>query len=210
MLNELIKKYNFLKNNMISQLGEAKEGINDELDFLDDVIIKSKINYIKKICKSIDNDLATSKDEEQIEFLIKKKKEFIYELVLLASNSFDSIDFCMSILDTNNSFQKCLKALKFYEKGEYVTAKKLFDEFFASNKYILQHYLISLVYGELLYKEHDYIMAAKFLRKAVEKRPEEINIHIKLRDIYYKLNDKYLLSQEIEIIDLLDGGEFDG
>ena len=117
MLSELITKYKSLKINMISKLGESSEGINDELDFLDEAIIGSKINYIKKICKSIDNDIAMSEDEEQIKFLVKKRKEFVYELVLLASNSFKSVDFCISILDKNNAFQKCLQALKHYENS---------------------------------------------------------------------------------------------
>lgn len=208
MLSELITKYKSLKINMISKLGESSEGINDELDFLDDAIIASKINYIKKICRLIDDDIEMSEDEEQIKFLVQKRKEFIYELALLASNSFKSVEFCMSILDENNAFQKCLQALIHYKNGDKHTAKRLFDEFFQSNKYILQHYLISAVYGEILYEEHDYLNAAAFLRKAVEKRPEDINSHVKLKNIYHKLNDEILLNQEIEIINLLNEGGF--
>lgn len=207
MLSELITKYKSLKINMISKLGESSEGINDELDFLDDAIIGSKINYIKKICRLIDDDIEMSEDEEQIKFLVQKRKEFIYELALLASNSFRSVEFCMSILDENNVFQKCLQALIHYENGDRHTAKRLFDEFFKSNKYMLQHYLISKVYGELLYEEHDYLNAAAFFRKAVEKRPEEIKLHIMLKNIYHKLNDEILLNQEVEIINLLGEGE---
>lgn len=210
LISELVTKYKSLKFNMVSNLGESREGINDELDFLDEAIIGSKVNYIKKICKSIDNDIAMSEDEEQIKFLVEKRKEFIYELVLLASNSLKSVDFCISILDKNNTFQKCLQALKHYENGDKQTAKILFDQFFQSNKYILQHYLISSVYGEILYEEYDYLNAAAFLRKAVEKRPEEIKLHVMLKDIYQKLNDEILLNQEIEIINLLDEGEFNG
>lgn len=208
MLSDLITKYKSLKINMISKLGESREGINDELDFLDDAIIGSKINYIQKICKLIDDDIEMSEDEEQINFLVNKRKEFIYELALLASNSFKSVEFCISILDKNNAFQKCLQALIHYENGDKHTAKRLFDEFFNINKYMLQHYLISKVYGELLYEEHDYLNAAAFLRKAVEKRPEEIKLHIMLKDIYQKLNDEILLNQEVEIINLLSEGEF--
>lgn len=207
MLNEIITKYNSLKINMISKLGESSEGINDELDFLDDAIIGSKINYVKKICKLIDDDIEMSEDEEQIKFLVQKRKEFIYELALLASNSYKSVEFCISILDKDNEFQKCLQALIHYENGDKRIAKRLFDEFFKSNKYMLQHYLISKVYGELLYEEHDYLNAAAFLRKAVEKRPEEMKLHIILKDIYHKLNDEILLSQEVEIINLLSEGE---
>lgn len=209
MLNEIITKYNSLKINMISKIGESNEGINDELEFLDDAIISSKINYIQKICKSIDTDLAMSEDKEQIEFLVKKRQEFIYEMAMLASNSFKNIDFCISILEKNNEFQKCLQALKHYENNNKQISKKLFDEFFQSNKYILQHYLISAVYGELLYEEQNYLNAAIFLRKAVEKRPEEIKLHIMLKDIYHKLNDEILLNQEVEIINLLGEGEND-
>lgn len=210
MLDEMITKYKSFKINMISKIGEANEGINDELEFLDDAIISSKINYIQKICKSIDNDLAMSEDKEQIAFLVKKRQEFVYEMVLLASNSFKSIDFCISILDKNNDFQKCLQALKHYENNNKQISKNLFDEFFQSNKYMMQHYLISAVYGDILYEKQEYLNAAIFLRKAVEKRPEEVNLHIKLKDIYSKLNDEILLNQEIEIINLLNEGENDG
>lgn len=209
MINEIIEKYNSLKIKVSSKLGDADEGINDELEFLDDSIIGSKINYIKKICKLIDNEIQMSEDKEQLEFLVKKRKEFIFELVLLASNSFKNIDFCISIIEKNNRFLKCLQALKYYGNNNKQRAKILFDEYFQENKYLLEHYLISEVYGELLYDANDYLNAGIFLRKAVEKRPESLNVHMKLKDIYYKLNEEILLNQEIEIINLLNEGEKD-
>lgn len=204
MIDKLVNGYNSLKENAVNILGNGIEGLNDELEFLDDAIVASKIRFLQKICKNIDNELCFE-DGEKKEFLITKKQEFMNEIAILASNSIKNIDFCLYIIDEKMNFKKCLNALKCYEDGDKKEAKRLFDEYFSETKYIIEHFLISEVYGTLLFESGDYYNAALFIRKAVEKRPEEINLHIMLRDIYTHLGEEILLNSENEIINILKG-----
>lgn len=202
MIKELVKGYNSLKIKLATKLGEGHEGIRDELEFLDDSIIASKINHIKKICAIIDQDMAHATDED-IKYLLKEKQEYIFEIAFLASNSAKNIDFCLNIIDKNNDFVNCLKAIKLVEEGKNKEAKVLFDNYFKTNKYLLEHYLISKMYGKLLLEAGDLYNAALFLRKAIEKRPDEIEIHKMLEYIYLQIGEEILLANEREIISML-------
>lgn len=201
MLNEIIRWYNSLKIKMVNKLGDGEEGILDELDFLDDTLIESKIKYIKKLLKLLDYEI--SNNSVNLNVLIEKKEDLIFELVFLASNSIKNIDFCLSLLSESNKFKKCLYALKEYDRGNFKKSIKLFVEYFENEKHILEHYLICKTYGELLYNTNNFYNSAIFFRKAVEKRPDEIRLHLILKDIYLKIQEEILLKQEEEIIKLL-------
>ena len=108
------------------------------------------------------------------------------------------------MIDENNDFKICLKALKEYDLGNKIKALTLFDEYFNKNKYMLEHYLISSIYGKLLYESRQYGKAVILLRKAIEKRPEEVELHLILRDIYIKLGDEKSQDIEESIIRLLE------
>lgn len=206
MLKELITKYNNFKIKTIENIGESREGINDELEFLNDSLIASKIEYIKKICKKVNEDMEKAQGKDEREFLIKKKNEYMTEIAILASNNLKNIDFSLRIIDKQNSIYKCLSALKNYKEENIVQAKELFEGYFLENKYILEHYLISKVYGIILYDNKDYVNAGIFLRKAIEKRPEDIEIHKILKDIYSKNNDEIMMKKEEDILNLLEEG----
>lgn len=202
MLKEIVKGYNSFKIKLVAKLGEGHEGIRDELEFLDDSIIGAKINHIKKVCSLIDEEIAHSTNED-IKYLMSKKQECIFEIAFLASNSVKNIDFCLDIIDKNNEFINCLKAIKLSNEGKEKEAKYLFDNYFKTNKCLLEHYLISKIYGKLLLEAGDLYNAALFLRKAVEKRPDEIEIHKMLEYIYLKIGEEVLLANEREIISIL-------
>ena len=95
-------------------------------------------------------------------------------------------------------------SIKEYDLGNKIKALTLFDEYFNKNKYMLEHYLISSIYGKLLYESRQYGKAVILLRKAIEKRPEEVELHLILRDIYIKLGDEKSQDIEESIIRLLE------
>lgn len=203
MINEIVTGYNSFKIKLANKLGDGAEGLFDELEFLDDSLIKSRIDYIKKISKLIDEEIKEAKGEK-LAYLLNKKQESIFEIVILASNNIKNIDFCLQMIDENNDFKICLKALKEYDLGNKIKALTLFDEYFNKNKYMLEHYLISSIYGKLLYESRQYGKAVILLRKAIEKRPEEVELHLILRDIYIKLGDEKSQAIEESIIRLLE------
>lgn len=203
MINEIVTGYNSFKIKLSNKLGNGTEGLWDELEFLDDNIIKSRIDYIKRISKLIDEEIKEAKGEK-LAYLLNKKQESIFEIVILASNNIKNIDFCLQMIDENNDFKICLKALKEYDLGNKIKALTLFDEYFNKNKYMLEHYLISSIYGKLLYESRQYGKAVILLRKAIEKRPEEVELHLILRDIYIKLGDEKSQAIEESIIRLLE------
>lgn len=202
MLKEIVNGYNSFKIKLVAKLGESHEGLTDELEFLDDSIVASKINYVKKVCSLIDDEISHS-NKEDIQELIKQKQDYIFQIVFLASNNIKNIDFCLNMVDKNSDFIYCLKALRLESEGKNIEAKELFDKYFNKHKSVLEHYLISKTYGELLIKFGDLYNGALFLRKAVEKRPDEVEIHKMLEYIYSKIGEDTLLETEREIISIL-------
>ena len=49
MINKVVNGYNSLKINAVNILGNGTEGLNDELDFLDDAVVASRIRFVQKI-----------------------------------------------------------------------------------------------------------------------------------------------------------------
>lgn len=205
MINKVVNGYNSLKINAVNILGNGTEGLNDELDFLDDAVVASRIRFVQKMCRNIDSDIKNTNEQNKIDFLINKKHEFMNEMAFLASNGIKNIDFCLSVIDENHSFIKCLQGLKCFNDGDKRKAKSLFDEYFNGNRYLIEHYLISKIYGQLLFENGDFYNSAVFLRKAVEKRPQEVELHKKLKDVYMKLGDELMVESENEIISILEG-----
>ena len=72
--------------------------------------------------------------------------------------------------------------------GQEKKAIETFYGYFKNRKGILNHYLINKVYGLLLYKYEQYNLAIPLLRTATEKRPEDIESHRILKEIYSSLN----------------------
>lgn len=207
MINEMINAYNTIKVKTILALGGAEDGINDEFSFMDDCMIAYKVKKIQKKLKIINDDYLLAEEINRKNQLLKEKDNLISEFVLLISNNFKDIDFCMTLIEKNDKFYKCLLALKQYNDNNKEEAYNLFNSYFTKGECVLNHYLIASVYGNLLYEKHEYKKALIFLKKAVELRPTEIDIHQKLLKIYEFLEDDILLNHEKEILDVLKKGD---
>ena len=207
MINKIVNTYNSIKVKTILAIGGAEDGINDEFNFIDDSLIDYRVNKIQKILKTINNDYSLTDDVNRKKCLLKEKNKLINEFVLLVSNNLDQIDFCMTLTEKDDNFNKCLLALKKYKENNKEEAYNLFNSYFTKGQCILNHYLICSVYGNLLYEKNEYNKALIFFNKAIKLRPTIKEIHIKLMKIYEILGDNIMLNHEKNIIDILKKGD---
>lgn len=197
MIKGVIKSYNNAKLAIIQKLSDSEEGIVQETDFLDDGIIEIKIERLKKNYSMVNQELEMlskydkkdSYNADKIEGLRTKKNEISFEIAFLGSNSFNSLDTCANLIkEMDTDFKDCILALQYYKVGQEKKAIETFYGYFKNRKGILNHYLINKVYGLLLYKYEQYNLAIPLLRTATEKRPEDIESHRILKEIYSSLN----------------------
>ena len=197
MIKGVIKSYNNAKLAIIQKLSDSEEGIVQETDFLDDGIIEIKIERLKKNYSMVNQELEMlskydkkdSYNADKIEGLRTKKNEISFEIAFLGSNSFNSLDTCANLIkEMDTDFKDCILALQYYKVGQEKKAFEIFYGYFKNRKGILNHYLINKVYGLLLYKYEQYNLAIPLLRTATEKRPEDIESHRILKEIYSSLN----------------------
>lgn len=213
MLKDIIKGYNESKLALIEKLSDSDEGIYDELDLLDDGYIKVKIKRLKKEYEEKQNEINLiekynkNDDNNNKQELIKRLVEIRFEMAFLASNNIKNIDNCFNLLHgMNTDFILCIRALKYYSECNEKEAFNSFYSYFKDKKIILDHFLINKVYGIMLYNYKQYNMAATLLRKAAEKRPEDVEVHKILKKIYMETEKSNMIKIEDTIIELLENG----
>lgn len=213
MLKEIIKAYEDGKIAFINKISQINTQNVEEVLFLDDGYIRSKIKELKEQYNSLSSEIDLlikyDKNDEysksKISYLREQCKDIKLEIAFLASNNYKNLDNCINLVeDIDTDFKLCIYALRFYYDGNSQRAYQYFGEYFKDKDRFLEHYLINKVYGELLFSIKEYNASANVLRKAVEKRPEDIEIHRILKEIY-KLNGQ-LIEEKIEesILNLLE------
>lgn len=215
MISEIIKGYNDSKFAFIQKLSDSKEGIYDELDYLDDGYIKMKIQRLKNEYGDIQNQLNMLEryDKQDDQNSAKRKSlsirisEIEFGIAFIASNNLQNIDSCIKLIENKNTdFELCIRGLQYYDQGNEKAAFDSFNSYFKNRNIVLEHYLINKIYGTISYNLNQYELSAILLRKAVEKRPDDIDIHRILKQIYLNTN-KYDESQiESNILTLLEEG----
>lgn len=197
MIKEVIKSYNNARLAVIQKMSDSEEGILQETQFLDDGTIEAKIERLKKNYALVNQEveLLSQYDKKsyhntnKIEELLTKRNEISIYIAFLGSNSLNSLDTCADLIkDFDTDFKDCILALQYYKVGQEKKAFEIFYGYFKNRKGILNHYLINKVYGLLLYKYEQYNLAIPLLRTATEKRPEDIESHRILKEIYSSLN----------------------
>lgn len=213
MIKGIIKNYNDAKFYLIQKMSESKDSIFLETEFLDDATINCKINRLKDEFKSISKDIQIftkydkkdSYNVEKLSDLMNKKRDICFNIAFLASNSLNNLDSCENILsDLDTDFKDCITALKYYKAGDNQKAFEIFCTYFKDKNWITNHYLINKVYGLMLYECKQYKTAILLLRKVVEKRPEDIEIHKILREIYSIVGMKEEERVEKNILNILE------
>ncbi|MGV8983965.1 tetratricopeptide repeat protein [Clostridium sp.] len=211
LIQNSIKAYKDARISIIEKLSNVAS-YSSELSFLDEGYITSKIDDLKVEYNSVDNELNLLSYDNKMDKYIKDKtsylnnrKRSIYvEMSLLGSNNFKNLDQCVNLLEgIDSDLIECIQALKLYHLGSEGEAFKKFQNYFKRNRFLIEHFLINRVYGELLFKAGQYEVARVYFKKAVEKRPEDIDVHGFLKEIYSKLGDKNALLVEESIIDIL-------
>ena len=205
MIKGVIKSYNNARLAVIQKLSDSEEGIVQETHFLDDGIIETKIERLKKNYAMVNQELEMlskydkkdSYNADKIEELRAKRNEISFDIAFLGSNSLNSLDTCADLIkDFDTDFKDCIVALQYYKVGQEKKAFEKFYGYFQNKQGILNHYLINKVYGLLLYKYEQYNLAVPLLRAAAEKRPEDIELHRVLKEIYLILSMR--LEERIE------------
>ena len=214
MIKKIMKLYKNGKIAFINKLSVSGQEDIEEVFFLDDGYIKSKIERLKKKHSIINNDIESlvkydERDEHgknKLKYLLDQRINVKIQMAFLASNNFNNLDKCISLLeDVDTDFKLCLYALKEYNMGNSNQAYEQFYKYFKTKDRLIEHYLINKVYGELLFSIKQYNISAKVLRKAAEVRPEEKQVHIMLKEIYKLTNQTTEEKIQDNILDLLEG-----
>lgn len=193
LINKIIKVYSDARLSFIHKMSGTDEGILVETDFLDDATIECKIAKVKKEFQNISKDLEMilkydDKDDhntQKIKTLLDRKSELSFDIAFLASNSLNSLDDCDDVLQSlDTDFKLCIEGLKHYRDKDYQRSFEAFYTYFKSKDYLLEHFLINKAYGTLLCRCKQYDMGIPLLRKAIEKRPNDIDSHRAIKEAY--------------------------
>lgn len=207
--------YQSAKLAVIKKFSDQNYDILDEPGFLDDGYIRTKIRLIKqeytKIEKEVELLQYDQKDEhhqQKLSYLSEYKDDLLLQLAFLSSNSLNSVENALSLLDgINTDFKLCLQALQHYKNNNETEAEFLLTQYFQMHNDPLDHFLINKVYGELLSKQNNPEAGLKHLRKAAEKRPDDLHTHQLLHQAYRKTGNGDQLRAQEQIIELLGGGD---
>lgn len=213
-ISKIDKGYNDLKIKTIQKIANADTyNLLQEAPFLDYGYIEARIKKLKKEFSSVSNEInnlvnSYSKDELEektnINQLLEKKNNIVYNLVFLSSNSFENLDKSLELLKNYNiDFEKCIYGLKEYKKGNKAEAYKFLNNYYKDQETLLDHYLINKVYGLLLIETDYYEYAKPYILKAAEKRPTDVELHKSLKIIHKNLEERVENNVEENIIKLL-------
>lgn len=216
MIKELVREYKNIKISAINKLSGVEESLYDENLFLDDGFLYSKIEKLKadydNIIKEIEDIVKydVKNDEYKNNKLIEKmhkKDSILFELAFLSSNDFSQLEISKKTLDNiDTDFSLCVQGLIYYKEGNMIDSFKYLQKYFEiNNNYHINHYLANKVYAELLNKCNEYELSLRYLRQAIKLRPENLELHKNIYDIYVKLGKIKESKIERDIINILEG-----
>lgn len=212
LIRGAIGSYKDFKIKLIQRMADTGSAISENT-FLDDGYINSKIEQLKGEYKVLSDELNMLNYDQIIDSYKMGKTKYIknrqinicIEISILASNSFSNLPKCLELIKgIDTDFTECIEGLSLYYNHREEDAFKKFYDYFNNNKFLLEHYLINRVYGELLFKSKQYELAKLFLQKAIQKRPDDIECHKILRELYKAIGDNTAGAVEDSIIVLLN------
>lgn len=215
MIKELVREYKNIKISTINKLSGADESLYDENLFLDDGFLYSKIEKLKADYYNIMNDIENivkydiKNDEHKKNKLrekMNKKDSILFELAFLSSNDFSQLEISKKILDDmDTDFSLCVQGLIYYRDGNMIDSFRYLQKYFEINNNIyINHYLANKVYAELLNKCNEYELSLIYLRQAIKLRPENLELHKDIYNLYVKLGKIKESQIERNIIDILE------
>lgn len=214
MLKTAIKTYHKTRLNIIKKFANNYDESLDEAIFYDDGYLTTKINLLKKKLNNVltEIDIAVTHEKkdkdtiDKIKYLNIQKEELMLEMCFYASNGFNSLEMCKGLLDgINSDFELCIDALIAFKNNNDDMALQLFHSYFSKTTSFPDHFLINKTYGIILKKYGQDKMATRLLQEASSKKPEDIEVHKHLYELYSKVQFKDGIELEKMIISMLEG-----
>lgn len=208
MISSCIKFFNQSRLKMIEVVADSKGNFFYENEFLDETVIKFLVDELKEEIKKLDGELRIALEnksigQEVLSAINNKRKEKILNLVYLASNNVAHIEKLMSFIDPTYQFYNCLLALKKFECNQTNEAYELLNEYLEGGTCFPNHFLLNIVFGELLIKRCEYLRAYACLQEALRLRPDDIDVHKKLLVIHTNQNNVVGIETEQNILKIL-------
>lgn len=194
-LSGIISKITELKYGAINDIADNIEEFVLDTDFVDEGIIESRVEYLKNKLRST--------------ISAREKKEIQNEIVFLLSNLEKNFDegykeHFIYLNKCDESLCDFVKILYKYFMNEKEDILGLLSEIEEDIVGIEKHFLFYKVKGILLVDEEEYFEAIKYLKKAIELMPEDIECYRYLVECYQNTlheEEKELLSQMIELLE---------
>lgn len=200
LLGDGVSTYHKLQMDMFSRLTIGSETIIDEVPFLDEGFIKTKIERLKKEHETVSREIKIAKElkidsdreRNRIDQLHSKLEKIETKIVYLALNSFNSLELCKSIIaGKGRKVESLILALEYALKHDAKTAIDLFQKYFEINGVESGFFLPNKVYGKLLVEQGKYQEALKHLEYAIMLRVNDMEL-LNLLRISYEQTGKVL------------------
>lgn len=213
MLSDILIKYNKAKIEFVNKFSDNNINICEESLCIDKGYLKSKFEDFQKkyklICDEIENLYKYGdKDdynEAKINKYIESKNRLLLETAYLVSNDESNLDLSKNLIHgMNTNLETALCGIESYYLGNINKAKVCFEDYYSKLSKLPNHYLINKIYGIILFNEKDYELSLEILRKSVEINPNDLDLHIILKDIYIVKNDNVGFETEKSIIEILE------
>lgn len=202
MIKKLIKTYhkiyNISKLQVIERIMGEENFFREEVTCFDDGRVEAGIKRLQadyaKISEDIKFLMETSKRDEsyndRLQYLRKRQYDMIHLLTFETSQNEKNIDACLNVWgDIDDDFRLCLEGLKLYFSGNQSSSYMKLNEYLKKHDGFGSHYLLNKIYGLMLYEKKLYDDAEKFLYRVTQIKPEDIDTHKMMMDLYHHNNN---------------------
>lgn len=205
----LVKAYNDFKLSFIKEIGDINTYLR-EVPFVDEALIKSSIKYCQKRHQEIVREIelisnSDVSDSQRLPKLLEAEKEVRIEMAMLISHKINDIDYCLSLIDDIKfDFKLCLNAIKAYIEKDYNRSLTLFYDYINTVNRMPETYVCNKIIAHILFEQREYSKSVSFLRYAVSKKPDDLELHKMLQICYSNLNMIQGSEVERQIIEILE------
>lgn len=214
MLSEIIEKYNKAKFEIVNRFSDNYINVCEESLCIDKGYLKSKYEDFRKQYKKISNEIENlykygdddDYNKSKIDKFNNTRDNLCLEIAYLVSNDIDNIDLSKKLIqDLNSDLKIAIDGIENYFKGDKQKANECLNWYYSRLNTLPNHYLINKVYGMVLFEKKEYKLSIELMRIAVGINPSDLELHIKLREMYLLTNNTQGYKVETQIIKLLEG-----
>jgi tetratricopeptide (TPR) repeat protein len=204
-----VKAYQEIKLSFIREIGDINTYLR-EIPFVDHSLIRHGIESLQQKHKDIVARIDAFSDVENLDSallsdLINAERQTCIELAMLISHRIEDIDYCLSLVaNIDTDFKLCLRALKAYSEKDYDQSLTLFYEYIYKANRMPETYVANKIIATILFEKKEYSKAVSFLRYAVSKKPDDLELHRMLQSCYTNQNQIQEAEVERQIIEILE------